>query len=427
LLFLFPFFKKILFSAVDFEYLAEELGKRATLLPKYLGEDKIGNARWKKQKVKVTFSDKTLLPIAKKYGVKHNIDPSVFEERTMVNCGYAGVDTEATCETGETMTAYGCTIPKDKSCIVKYPSKLTRERKLAIFEGGRIFRKPSMIGGHRGKIELKPLSSYKEVHSPEIKKEFGEKPMLKRRSDSMRKRSRGRKLAPLKRSDSERKIPVQKKEVKKVRKGGLTVPGNSIGAKRARQGFGRNEQLKGDFIWAMDEQKQLYITPFSWTGQWHHSSFVAGMPVICAGTMKLDNGKVKEITNQSGHYQPKAMRMYEFLRILLANGISLSAADDVKIVLYVSDDESTLIETARNYHTVVTEGVRTQHMFDQLKSQGNEEAREKKHVVEQFKPKRILGPPPLPSVPKNRRGRQQLRTPTKKLKVPLPRSKTNSD
>jgi hypothetical protein len=394
---------------------------------------------------KLTFSDKTLVPIARKYGVEHHMDPSVFEERTIVNCGFVKVDTKATCETGQTMTPYGCTIPKDKSCIVKYPDKLTRERKLAIFEGGRIFRTPGMIGTHRRKIELKPLSSYKEVSVPEKEKEFGEKLMLKRRSDSVRKRSRVRKrVPPLQRSDSERKIsshPVQKKEVKKVQKGGLTVDGTGLTklqVRRAEHGFSRNEQLRGDFIWAMDEQKKLYITPFSWNGQWHHSSFVAGMPVICAGTMKLDNGTVKEITNQSGHYQPKAMRMYEFLRILLTNGISLSAADDVKIVLYVGDDESTRIETARNYHTQNTEGLITQHMIDQLNSQGNEEAREKKHVVEQFKAqpivplKKSLGPPPLPPIPQNRRGlktggtvpvpregegRQKLLTPTKKLRV----------
>lgn len=48
----------------------------------------------------------------------------------------------------------------------------------------------------------------------------------------------------------------------------------------------------------------------------HHSSFLKGRRVLCAGGMKVMNGKIKLITNDSGHYKPTNKQLVDFLRLL---------------------------------------------------------------------------------------------------------------
>jgi len=64
-------------------------------------------------------------------------------------------------------------------------------------------------------------------------------------------------------------------------------------------------------------------------GQLHHSSMVAGEDIIAGGTMKLKNGKLVKITNQSGHYKPKPYTLDTALKKLKALGINV---DDVDVV-----------------------------------------------------------------------------------------------
>ena len=59
---------------------------------------------------------------------------------------------------------------------------------------------------------------------------------------------------------------------------------------------------------------------------WHHSSFVAGRPVICAGDLGTDaDGRLRVITNWSGHYHPTRAHLEAALRALAAAGVDLSA------------------------------------------------------------------------------------------------------
>jgi len=45
----------------------------------------------------------------------------------------------------------------------------------------------------------------------------------------------------------------------------------------------------------------------------HHSTFLAGGPVVGAGSIMIVNGNVRVITCQSGHYQPSAENMRKFV------------------------------------------------------------------------------------------------------------------
>lgn len=59
---------------------------------------------------------------------------------------------------------------------------------------------------------------------------------------------------------------------------------------------------------------------FEWT---HHSSALHGGDVASAGTVKFEGGKVKHITNASGHYKPQFKHLLQVVEQLLANGAML--------------------------------------------------------------------------------------------------------
>ena len=49
----------------------------------------------------------------------------------------------------------------------------------------------------------------------------------------------------------------------------------------------------GDFYWAVSEPKRI-----------HHSSLGQGKAVAAAGTLKVENGVLKHLDRESGHYMP---------------------------------------------------------------------------------------------------------------------------
>ena len=51
-------------------------------------------------------------------------------------------------------------------------------------------------------------------------------------------------------------------------------------------------------------------------GRLHHSSFVGGKRVRCAGMLRVVNGKVDLISNNSGHYRPSESQLREFAKWL---------------------------------------------------------------------------------------------------------------
>src|SRR5439155_15548923 len=59
-------------------------------------------------------------------------------------------------------------------------------------------------------------------------------------------------------------------------------------------------------------------------GKLHHSSFMAGAPVLSAGLIQVEQGRLVRITNQSGHYRPCAEHLYNALLFLHRNHLPLS-------------------------------------------------------------------------------------------------------
>lgn len=89
-----------------------------------------------------------------------------------------------------------------------------------------------------------------------------------------------------------------------------------------------------DLLFVVDHAGRLYIEharPFFM----HHSSILSGHPVFAAGMMEVsDDGIIKAISNQSGHYLPKTSSL--MVRYLLSKKIDLEKIE-IKVI---SDDFS---------------------------------------------------------------------------------------
>lgn len=55
-----------------------------------------------------------------------------------------------------------------------------------------------------------------------------------------------------------------------------------------------------------------------------HSSYMGGKAVLCAGMIRVENGRLKHIDNGSGHYQPTTENLLSLLRTLDAKGFNLN-------------------------------------------------------------------------------------------------------
>ncbi|MCA9560354.1 MAG: hypothetical protein KC583_17515, partial [Myxococcales bacterium] len=76
-------------------------------------------------------------------------------------------------------------------------------------------------------------------------------------------------------------------------------------------------------IYAMDAAGNLYASFDHGKGRFHHSSFLAGGPVACAGEMVIEDGRVVELTNMSGHYRPPPFTLDAVRERLVEMGVDV--------------------------------------------------------------------------------------------------------
>ena len=80
----------------------------------------------------------------------------------------------------------------------------------------------------------------------------------------------------------------------------------------------------GKAIFVIDPQGRIWLTFDHKYGRIHHSSLVAGGPVLAAGEMLIDTGQLISISNESGHYHPPPASIDVALTILRLMGIDTS-------------------------------------------------------------------------------------------------------
>ena len=84
--------------------------------------------------------------------------------------------------------------------------------------------------------------------------------------------------------------------------------------------------------YSMSMDRRIYIGPHraGFDGPYsnfYHSSYLAGQTVLCAGEMKMKNGIITEVTNDSGHYQPSLTHLVNVLEALRMYGVDVSNID----------------------------------------------------------------------------------------------------
>jgi len=60
----------------------------------------------------------------------------------------------------------------------------------------------------------------------------------------------------------------------------------------------------GNYIYVLNMKMTKLFMGIKEKGAFHHSSFTAGLPVACAGMIKIARGKIESINLHSGHYKP---------------------------------------------------------------------------------------------------------------------------
>ncbi len=90
---------------------------------------------------------------------------------------------------------------------------------------------------------------------------------------------------------------------------------------------------KGWAIYVLGYDNNLYSNTHI-VNIFHHSSFFGGGPVQCGGELCCYNGKLRYITNKTGHYRSSPKEFYRLLEFLKYHGVDLKtvlACNDVAI------------------------------------------------------------------------------------------------
>ena len=87
----------------------------------------------------------------------------------------------------------------------------------------------------------------------------------------------------------------------------------------------------GTAIYVLDTWGTLYVTFDHRFGEIHHSSLVAGAPVLAAGEMVIMDGLLLSISNASGHYKPPPQAIDVVLEHLDRFGADLSQVERFEI------------------------------------------------------------------------------------------------
>lgn len=80
-------------------------------------------------------------------------------------------------------------------------------------------------------------------------------------------------------------------------------------------------------IFVMDKDGDLFASTSHTVGKFHHSSFLEGNPVSAAGEILVENGALKKLTRESGHYKPTETMLYNASQELHSHGVDFSSVN----------------------------------------------------------------------------------------------------
>jgi len=74
-------------------------------------------------------------------------------------------------------------------------------------------------------------------------------------------------------------------------------------------------------VYVMTTEGDFYATNEHGPRVFHHSSFLRGLPIACAGTFVVREGVIQLINNLSGHYRPPSQALDNAVKQLRQNGV----------------------------------------------------------------------------------------------------------
>ena len=87
---------------------------------------------------------------------------------------------------------------------------------------------------------------------------------------------------------------------------------------------------EGSAIFVMTPDGKIYASHYHEAGAFHHSSLSQGKDIAAGGELVVENGMLKEISNQSGHYEPSQAMNDQLMEELKERGLN---TDDSNYIL----------------------------------------------------------------------------------------------
>lgn len=97
-----------------------------------------------------------------------------------------------------------------------------------------------------------------------------------------------------------------------------------VAGKELNSAFDAESLAFEDALLVIDKDFRMFILVGEERGRFHHSSLVAGEDVLFAGTVAFLDGRIRLLTDSSGHYKPEPWRTPALLRELRDRGVDLS-------------------------------------------------------------------------------------------------------
>jgi hypothetical protein len=76
-------------------------------------------------------------------------------------------------------------------------------------------------------------------------------------------------------------------------------------------------------LFVIDADLRIYVMNLDERGKFHHTSITHGQPIIFAGSIGLMEGKIREISDESGHYKPSVLQSLIAIRTLHLMGANM--------------------------------------------------------------------------------------------------------
>jgi hypothetical protein len=128
--------------------------------------------------------------------------------------------------------------------------------------------------------------------------------------------------------------PSEARHVSNARRNGASAHAQTASARGSVAEYAESHALahtdeRSKWIFVVDLGGRMYLGRKR-KGRFHHSSFVAGAPVVAAGKIVIKLGRVLAIEPHSGHFKPKLASLSALRGLLERQGVDVDAVTFVK-------------------------------------------------------------------------------------------------